>query len=83
VIKKAWLNDVFRLFEPGLRHLPVDARETAERGVRDHRRIGRRDGHKLAFEVIAEGVESQDALRRVTDLGCDVAQGHFVSGAGR
>ena len=36
-------------------------------------------GHKLGFEVVAEGVESQDALRRVTELGCDIAQGHFVS----
>lgn len=35
--------------------------------------------HKLGFEVVAEGVESQDALRRVTELGCDIAQGHFVS----
>lgn len=32
-------------------------------------------GHKLGLEVVAEGVESQAACQRVTELGCDVAQG--------
>lgn len=33
----------------------------------------------LAFEVVAEGVESRDEMTRVTDLGCDQVQGYHVS----
>ncbi|MDF3872853.1 putative bifunctional diguanylate cyclase/phosphodiesterase [Pseudomonas putida] len=36
-------------------------------------------GHDLGLEVVAEGVESQKVLDRLTELGCDVVQGYFVS----
>lgn len=36
-------------------------------------------GHSLALEVVAEGVESAAACERVMELGCDVAQGYYVS----
>lgn len=33
----------------------------------------------LAFRVVAEGVESQDEMQRVIELGCDQVQGYLVS----
>lgn len=36
-------------------------------------------GHNLGVKVIAEGVESQAALTVLEDLGCDIAQGFFIS----
>ena len=36
-------------------------------------------GHNLGLEVVAEGVESVDSLERLASLGCDYAQGFFVS----
>ncbi|BAL27194.1 bifunctional diguanylate cyclase/phosphodiesterase [Azoarcus sp. KH32C] len=36
-------------------------------------------GHNLELEVVAEGVESQTVWDRLAALGCDVAQGFFVS----
>ena len=36
-------------------------------------------GHALGMRVIAEGVESANALASLRKLGCDEAQGHFVS----
>lgn len=35
--------------------------------------------HNLGLDVVAEGVEDGDTLRRLRDLGCDRAQGYFVS----
>jgi EAL domain-containing protein (putative c-di-GMP-specific phosphodiesterase class I) len=35
--------------------------------------------HNLGLRVVAEGVESQEAWRRLEDLGCDLAQGFHVS----
>jgi EAL domain-containing protein (putative c-di-GMP-specific phosphodiesterase class I) len=35
-------------------------------------------GHNLGLEVVAEGVESEDAWRRIADLECDTIQGFFV-----
>jgi diguanylate cyclase (GGDEF)-like protein len=35
--------------------------------------------HNLGLKVVAEGVESHEAWRRLEDLGCDLAQGFHVS----
>ncbi len=35
-------------------------------------------GHNLGLRVIAEGVESVDVLRQLTDMGCDLIQGYLV-----
>ncbi|MEZ5143594.1 MAG: EAL domain-containing protein [Acidimicrobiales bacterium] len=35
--------------------------------------------HNLGLEVVAEGVEDGETLRRLAELGCDRAQGFFVS----
>lgn len=34
-------------------------------------------GHNLGLSVVAEGVEDQGSLRKLMDLGCDVAQGFY------
>ena len=36
-------------------------------------------GHNLGLQVVAEGVESGPVLRHLAELGCDSAQGYFVS----
>ena len=36
-------------------------------------------GHNMGLRVIAEGVESQDSLSLLGKLGCDMAQGFFLS----
>jgi len=35
-------------------------------------------GHALNAEVLAEGVETAEQLRRARDAGCDLVQGYFV-----
>jgi len=35
--------------------------------------------HNLGLSVIAEGVENKDALTKLRKLGCDYAQGYFIS----
>jgi diguanylate cyclase (GGDEF)-like protein len=35
--------------------------------------------HNLKLEVVAEGVETQEVCERLTALGCDHAQGHYIS----
>jgi diguanylate cyclase (GGDEF)-like protein len=35
--------------------------------------------HNLSLKVVAEGVESHEAWRRLEELGCDLAQGFYVS----
>ena len=35
-------------------------------------------GHELGLKVVAEGVESADALQRLVELGCDAAQGYHI-----
>lgn len=35
--------------------------------------------HKFDFRVVAEGIESEAALNILADMGCDVAQGYFIS----
>jgi diguanylate cyclase (GGDEF)-like protein len=36
-------------------------------------------GHNMGLKVIAEGVEDAEAWRILRDLGCDMAQGYYVS----
>ena len=36
-------------------------------------------GHGLGLEVVAEGVETLATFNRLTELGCDYAQGYFLS----
>jgi diguanylate cyclase (GGDEF)-like protein len=36
-------------------------------------------GHSLGFTVTAEGVETPEALRRLTELGCDTVQGYLLA----
>ncbi|MFA6956238.1 MAG: EAL domain-containing protein [Thermoanaerobaculia bacterium] len=36
-------------------------------------------GHNMGLRVIAEGVESEAAWRELKSLGCDMAQGYYVS----
>jgi diguanylate cyclase (GGDEF)-like protein len=36
-------------------------------------------GHKLGLKVVAEGVETEDIWNRLAELGCDVAQGYWIS----
>jgi EAL domain-containing protein (putative c-di-GMP-specific phosphodiesterase class I)/GGDEF domain-containing protein len=38
-------------------------------------------GHRLGYEVTAEGVETQEALDVLRDIGCDHAQGFFIARA--
>ena len=35
--------------------------------------------HNLGLRVVAEGVESEDAWRHLEALGCDFAQGYYLS----
>jgi diguanylate cyclase (GGDEF)-like protein len=35
--------------------------------------------HNLKLEVVAEGVENEETLKRLVELGCDTAQGHYIS----
>jgi diguanylate cyclase (GGDEF)-like protein len=36
-------------------------------------------GHKLNMRVVAEGIEDVDALNLLTSIGCDLAQGYYIS----
>ena len=36
-------------------------------------------GHDMDLRVVAEGIEDVDTLNLLSDLGCDVAQGYFIS----
>jgi diguanylate cyclase len=36
-------------------------------------------GHKLNMRVVAEGIEDLEALNLLASIGCDLAQGYFIS----
>jgi EAL domain-containing protein (putative c-di-GMP-specific phosphodiesterase class I) len=36
-------------------------------------------GHNLGLKVVAEGVESREIWNRLAELGCDTAQGFYLS----
>jgi EAL domain-containing protein (putative c-di-GMP-specific phosphodiesterase class I) len=36
--------------------------------------------HNLGLQIVAEGVESRETWDRLIVLGCDAAQGNYVSG---
>jgi diguanylate cyclase (GGDEF)-like protein/PAS domain S-box-containing protein len=35
--------------------------------------------HALGLDVVAEGIESEEQYQRVSELGCNLAQGYFIS----
>ncbi len=35
--------------------------------------------HSLGLHMVAEGVEDAESARRLTEYGCDIAQGHHYS----
>jgi EAL domain-containing protein (putative c-di-GMP-specific phosphodiesterase class I) len=36
-------------------------------------------GHDMGLRVVAEGIEDVETLDLLGDLGCDLAQGYFIS----
>ena len=38
-------------------------------------------GHNLGLIVTAEGVENKEIMAKLTEYGCDIAQGYFLSKA--
>ena len=71
-----------------LRDLPVDEIKIDRsfvlemRGDRSQETIVRSIidlAHNLGLRAVAEGVEDQALLTRLTELGCDTAQGYFIS----
>ena len=36
-------------------------------------------GHKLNMRVVAEGVETEQAMNALRVMGCDTAQGYFIA----
>ena len=36
-------------------------------------------GHEMGLRVVAEGIEDVETLDLIGDLGCDLAQGYFIS----
>ncbi|MDH4353994.1 MAG: EAL domain-containing protein, partial [Actinomycetota bacterium] len=36
-------------------------------------------GHNLGLRIVAEGIEDAETLAWLTELGCDIGQGYFIS----
>jgi len=36
-------------------------------------------GHDMRLRVVAEGIEDEDTLKLLNELGCDLAQGYYIS----
>lgn len=36
-------------------------------------------GHNLSMRLVAEGVETEAAYRRLAKMGCDFAQGYYIA----
>jgi EAL domain-containing protein (putative c-di-GMP-specific phosphodiesterase class I) len=36
-------------------------------------------GHKIGFQIVAEGVETREAMVLLKEAGCDLAQGFLIS----
>ncbi len=36
-------------------------------------------GHNMGLRVVAEGVENKDVMQLLKEMGCDQAQGYFIS----
>ena len=72
-----------------LKRLPVDELKIDKSFVLNLRRGSKDDlvivrstielGHNMGLRVIAEGVENEEAWDILKDLGCDMAQGYYVS----
>jgi EAL domain-containing protein (putative c-di-GMP-specific phosphodiesterase class I) len=70
-----------------LRHLPIQLLKIAQPFIADltvnHDRTFVEAitnlSHTLGFEVVAEGIETEPALRAVQDLQCDLGQGFFFA----
>ena len=71
-----------------LRRLPIHEvkidRSFVQRLSHDHRdravvRSAVQLGHALGLEVVAEGVEDEDALHLLAVEGCDLVQGYYIS----
>jgi len=72
-----------------LKQLPVDAVKIDQSFVQSLGRTATKDraivrsivelGHNLGLVVVAEGVEEEESWEQVRALGCDAAQGYYVS----
>ncbi len=72
-----------------LKRLPVDELKIDKSFVMHLRNASTQDlliirstidlGHNMGLKVIAEGVEDAEALQILRELGCDMAQGYYIS----
>src|SRR6185436_9768363 len=65
--------DVIKIDKSFVMEMAVDASDAAI--VRSTIELA----HNLGLRVVAEGVESEDAWRHLDALGCDFAQGYYLS----